>query len=39
MSASEEKAGDILIRLHALARKLEEEGQYNVAKVARAIAD
>lgn len=39
MATSEEKAGDILIRLHALARKLEEEGQYNVAKVARATAD
>jgi hypothetical protein len=39
MSISEEKAGGVLIRLHALARKLEEEGQYNVAKVARAIAD
>ncbi len=39
MAPSEEKTGDILIRLHALARKLEEEGQYNVAKVARATAD
>lgn len=39
MATSEEKTGDILIRLYALARKLEEEGQYNVAKVARATAD
>jgi predicted Zn-ribbon and HTH transcriptional regulator len=29
----------ILIRLHAIARKLEGEGQYNVAKLARAAAD
>lgn len=39
MSTSEEKIGDILIRLYAFARKLEEEGQYNVAKAARAAAD
>jgi hypothetical protein len=39
MAISEDKVGDILIRLHALARKLEGEGQYNVAKVARAVAD
>lgn len=39
MANPDEKAGDIVIRLHALARKLEEEGQYNVAKVTRAIAD
>lgn len=31
--------GELVIRLYALARKLEGEGQYNVAKLARASAD
>jgi len=39
MSTTDQGAGDILIRLHAIARKLEGEGQYNVAKLARAAAD
>ena len=39
MSTTDQGAGDILIRLHAIVRKLEGEGQYNVAKLARAAAD
>lgn len=39
MSTTDQGAYDVLIRLHALARKLEGEGQYNVAKLARASAD
>lgn len=39
MSIPEQNAGDILIRLQAIASKLEGEGQYNVAKIARAAAD
>ena len=39
MSITEQSVGDTLIRLHAFARKLEGEGQYNIAKIARAAAD
>jgi predicted Zn-ribbon and HTH transcriptional regulator len=39
MSSTSQIDGDILVRLYAVARKLEGEGQYNVAKLARAAAD
>lgn len=39
MATNNETYGSVLIRLHAIARKLEGEGQYNVAKLARAAAD
>ncbi|GAJ12620.1 unnamed protein product, partial [marine sediment metagenome] len=39
MATNDETYGSVLIRLHAIARKLEGEGQYNVAKLARAAAD
>lgn len=39
MSTTSQVDDDIVVRLHAVARKLEGEGQYNVAKLARAAAD
>lgn len=39
MATEQADVGEILIRLHAFARKLEEEGQYNLAKAARAASD
>ncbi len=39
MATNNEVNDSILVRLHAIARKLEGEGQYNVAKLARAAAD
>lgn len=39
MATIDEVDGGVLVRLHAIARKLEGEGQYNVAKLARAAAD
>ena len=39
MASNDESLSRVLIQLHALARKLEGEGQYNVAKLVRAAAD
>ncbi|NOR82829.1 MAG: hypothetical protein GQ526_04990 [Ardenticatenales bacterium] len=39
MTTNNDAHDSILIRLHAIASKLEGEGQYNVAKLARAAAD
>ncbi len=39
MASNNENIGRVLIQIYAVARKLEGEGQYNVAKLARAAAD
>ena len=39
MATNDETYDSVLIRLHAIAHKLEGEGQYNIAKLARAAAD
>lgn len=39
MTSNDESLSRVLIQLHAIARKLEGEGQYNIAKLARAAAD
>ena len=39
MASNDESLSRVLIQLHALARKLEGEGQYHIAKLGRAAAD